>query len=89
MLEIKGRAVKGNVDAELVLHAMIQYPNYDTAVIVTGDGDFACLVEYLYDRDKLEVVLSPSTQKSSILLKKQARERIDFLENLRGKLEHK
>lgn len=88
VLEIKGRAVKGNVDAELVLHAMIQYPNYDTAVIVTGDGDFACLVEYLYDRDKLEVVLSPSTQKS-ILLKKQARERIDFLENLRGKLEHK
>jgi uncharacterized LabA/DUF88 family protein len=89
VLEIKGRAVKGNVDAELVLHTMIQYPNYDKAVIVTGDGDFACLVEYLYDQDKLEVVLSPSKQKSSILLKKQAREKIDFLENLRGKLEHK
>src|SRR3989339_1477418 len=31
---------KGNVDAELVLHAMIQYKNYQQAVVVTGDGDF-------------------------------------------------
>ena len=92
VLEIKGqseRAVKGNVDAELVLHAMIQYPNYDKAVIVTGDGDFACLVEYLHGQDKLKRVLSPSIKKSSRLLKKQAREKIDFLENWRGKLEHK
>jgi uncharacterized LabA/DUF88 family protein len=45
--------VKGNVDAELVLHAMIEYPNYDKALIVTGDGDFFCLVEYLIKQDKL------------------------------------
>ena len=40
-------SVKGNVDAELVLHTMIEYENYDKAVIVSGDGDFHCLVEYL------------------------------------------
>ena len=34
--------IKGNVDAELVLHSMIQYKNYDKAVIVSGDGDFHC-----------------------------------------------
>src|SRR5687768_3052949 len=39
--------IKGNVDAELVLHAMIEYPNYSQAVIVSGDGDFHCLVEHL------------------------------------------
>ena len=39
--------VKGNVDAELILHTMIEFPNYDRAVIVTGDGDFHCLVEFL------------------------------------------
>ncbi len=34
--------VKGNVDAELVLHAAaIEYSNYDKAIIVSGDGDFA------------------------------------------------
>src|SRR3989338_7769983 len=33
---------KANVDAELVLHSMIEYQNYDQAVVVTSDGDFAC-----------------------------------------------
>jgi len=51
--------VKGNVDAELVLNAMIEYENCDRAVLVTSDGDFACLVEYLYGKGKLDTVLSP------------------------------
>lgn len=38
---------KGNVDAELVLQAMIDFPDYEKAVIVTSDGDFTCLVRYL------------------------------------------
>ena len=42
--------IKGNVDAELVLHTMIQYNNYNKAVIVSGDGDFHCLIEYLEKR---------------------------------------
>jgi uncharacterized LabA/DUF88 family protein len=36
--------VKGNVDAELVLHTMIEYDNYSKAIIISGDGDFFCLV---------------------------------------------
>ena len=47
---------KGNVDAELVLQAMIEYPEYDRAVVATSDGDFACLVRYLYEQGKLERV---------------------------------
>lgn len=46
-LSLPADDVKGNVDAELVLHAMIEYQNYDKALIVTGDGDFYCLVDYL------------------------------------------
>ena len=38
---------KGNVDAELVLHSMIEYSKYDKAIIASGDGDFRCLIEYL------------------------------------------
>ena len=38
---------KGDIDAELVLHAMIEFENYDGAIIATGDGDFYCLVDYL------------------------------------------
>lgn len=60
--------VKGNVDAELVLHAAaIEYGNYDKAVIVTGDGDFGCLVEFLEARDKLLKLLTPNSRYSSLL----------------------
>jgi uncharacterized LabA/DUF88 family protein len=71
---------KGNVDAELVLQAMIELPHYDRAVIVTSDGDFACLVRYLYEQRKIERVLSPNRTGCSALLKRAARERLDFLE---------
>ncbi|MBI4489027.1 MAG: NYN domain-containing protein [Deltaproteobacteria bacterium] len=80
---------KGNVDAELVLQAMIDYPEYERAVIVTSDGDFACLVQYLYEQRKLERVLSPYRKGCSVLLKRAAREKIDFLEDARKKLEYK
>ncbi|MBU1152975.1 NYN domain-containing protein [bacterium] len=61
---------KGNVDAELVLHTMIEYPNYDKAVIVSGDGDFHCLIEYLEKKRKLLHILIPNPNKYSALLRK-------------------
>lgn len=61
--------VKGNVDAELVLHTMIQYPHYDQAVIVTGDGDFHCVVEYLDSQKKLKKIVVPNKRYSSLLRK--------------------
>ena len=64
----KSGIIKGNVDAELVLHASaIQYDNYDKAIIVSGDGDFACLVEFLEKRQKLLYVLTPNKHYSSLL----------------------
>ena len=51
--------VKGNVDPELVLHTMIEYTNYDKALIVTGDGDFYCLVDYLLSNNKLLNLMIP------------------------------
>jgi len=62
--------VKGNVDAELVLHTMIEYPNYDKAIIVSGDGDFHCLIEYLEKQGKLLNVVIPNSNKYSALLRK-------------------
>lgn len=65
--ENKQIKIKGNVDAELVLHTMIEYPNYDKAIIVSGDGDFRCLVEYLDKKDKLFKVIVPNKKYSSLL----------------------
>lgn len=62
------QTVKGNVDAELVLHAAaIEYENYDKAIIVSGDGDFACLIEYLSKKHKLSHVFAPSKKYSKLL----------------------
>lgn len=87
-LKNKEGVVKGNCDAELVLHTMIQYHNFDKAIIVSGDGDFYCLIDYLIDQRKLETILIPNMKKYSALLK------IDkffhyrtFVSNLRDKIE--
>lgn len=68
-LKYKDGSIKGNCDAELVLHTMIEFANFDRAVIVTGDGDFYCLVKYLADKGKLEALLIPDRLKYSALLK--------------------
>jgi uncharacterized LabA/DUF88 family protein len=47
--------VKGNIDAELVLYAMKEMANYKKAVVVSGDGDFYCLAEYLASKKRHQV----------------------------------
>ena len=88
MKDDKGKP-KGNVDADLVLQAMIDYNKYSKAVIVTSDGDFYSLVDYFYKNGKLEIVLSPNKENCSVLLQKVAKEKIWFMDNLRKKLEYK
>lgn len=81
-LELPGGIVKGNVDAELVLHAMIHFNNYDKASIVSGDGDFHCLIEYLEQQGKLLQVMAPNKHYSSLLHKfNNLIVRVDFLRN--------
>lgn len=79
---------KGNIDAELVLHTMIEYPNYNKAVIVTGDGDFHCLIEHLKKQHKLRRIIIPNREKFSSLLRKFALD-MTFMNDLRQKLEYK
>lgn len=85
----KGEGYKGNCDAELVLKAMVTLNDYDKAVIVSSDGDFGCLVEHLIEVDKLERVLAPCKDGCSYFLRKAAGSRIDYMDNLRGKLEYR
>lgn len=60
------KPVKGNVDADLVLWAMKEIKNYDKAIIVSGDGDFYSLVEYLEEQGKLAKILTPTGHYSSL-----------------------
>lgn len=82
---------KGNCDAELVLRCVLDIPSYDKAVIVTGDGDFHCLVKYLKGENKLERLVAPSPTNCSVLLKRLLAQEIEihFLNDQRVKLEYK
>lgn len=78
----KDGSIKGNVDGDMILYAILEYENYNKAIIITSDGDFYSLVDYLYKKQKLQVVISPYGKTCSVLLKKTARERIVFMDNL-------
>lgn len=78
------KKIKGNVDADMVLWAMKELPNYRQAVIVSGDGDFFGLVEYLEQQGRLNKILTPTGQYSSLY--RQFEKRIDRLDNHRREL---
>ena len=82
----KDGEIKGNCDAELVLQAMIDINDYHKAVIVTGDGDFQCLVKHLRKVNKLGYVISPNRKWCSILLKREARGNHVFIEEMWSRL---
>lgn len=66
---------------------MIDFKNYDKAVIVSGDGDLTCLVRYLLEQQKLERVIIPNQNKYSALLRKVIRGQYGaFLNGLEKKL---
>ena len=81
---------KGNVDVDLTLHTVDLKDEYAGAVLITSDGDFASLVHYLRERDKLKVVLSPHRARTSHLLRRAAGTgKLEYLEAVRSKIERR
>ena len=80
---------KGNCDAELVLQATRDaYENkFNKAVIVTSDGDYAGLIKFLQEKQKLLSVLVPSNEKKCSILIKRTGVKIAYLNDQRLHLE--
>ncbi len=74
--------MKGNCDADLVLHAVrgCYEGEFDKCVIISSDGDYACLVSFLLEKNKICSIISPS-DKCSILIKRTG-VKILYLDNL-------
>jgi len=72
----------------IVLHTMIELANYKKALIITGDGDFYCLVDYLKSKNKLLKLMVPNRFHYSSLFRKLSGD-IVFMNNLKKKLEYK
>lgn len=68
---------------------MIDVNEYDQAVIVSGDGDFACLVRYLYAQQKLDTLIVPNIQRYSDLLNHAAKEKLISFTNLKRSLAYR
>lgn len=67
---------------------MLEYPNYDKAVIATGDGDCYCLIKHLKKQNKLKKLVIPNQNKYSSLLREFAADML-FMNGLREKLGYK
>lgn len=87
---------KGNVDAELIVWTMkyVYEKICDKVVIVSGDGDFAVLADFLLEKNKLEKFIAPNHRTMSILIKrtfvkKKRLSLLGFLNYERDKLEIK
>lgn len=78
--------IKGNCDAELVLHCMIEYNNFNKAVIVTGDSDYYCLIKYLRENRKLRQLLIPNKNTVNKLLKEASGGMINLMNDLKVKI---
>ncbi len=75
--EFYGGAKKADWDVGLVIDAIRISPSIDTLVLVSGDGDFVSLVEYLKNQGKRVEVMAFGKSSSSSL-KEKADEFIDL-----------
>ena len=75
---------KGNVDCDIVFAVMkklVDGEDFDQAFIVSGDGDYKKLVDYLIKKGKFGKMLFPNRQFASSLYSKLGGEFFDYLEN--------
>ena len=70
--ESDGKYIKkyqGQFPVVLISFKDLSYENYDKAVIVSGDGDFRCLHEFLNEKGKLLRIIIPNEKSQSSLLR--------------------
>jgi uncharacterized LabA/DUF88 family protein len=81
---------KGNVDGELILTIAKDFyeHNLESVVLVSGDGDYHCIVEFLKEKNISIQIVSPNKKYLSLLLKRTNVPIIildQFIEKLRQK----
>lgn len=82
---------KGNVDTDIVFHIMkklYKKEPFGNIVLVSGDGDYKQLVDFLIEEGRFEKILFPNKRFASSLYKKITRKYFDNLdkEDVRAKI---
>jgi uncharacterized LabA/DUF88 family protein len=76
-----GGAKKGDWDVGLAIDAITIAPRLDAVVIVSGDGDYVPLVEYLQKHSGIQVEVVSFGKSTSMKLKDACDEFVDLSEN--------
>lgn len=79
---------KGNVDTDIVFEVMksVLEDTFEKILLVSGDGDYSKLVDYLIKKEKFEKILFPNKDFASSLYNKLVQERLDYLESVKEKI---
>lgn len=85
---------KGNVDSDIIFHIMKKmYKNEDFSqiVLVSGDGDYKLLVDFLIEEKKFKKILFPDRNKRSSLYKSLSNKFFAYLDDtdVKNKIEKK
>ena len=85
---------KGNVDTDIVFDIMkrvYKKEPFDKIVLVSGDGDYRRLVDFLIEENRFKKILFPNWKFSSSLFRVLGSEYFDCLENwyIKRKIEYK
>ncbi|OGI58005.1 hypothetical protein A3C60_02240 [Candidatus Nomurabacteria bacterium RIFCSPHIGHO2_02_FULL_37_45] len=75
---------KGNVDTDIVFEIMkklYRKDNFAKIVLVSGDGDYKLLVDFLIEENKFKKILFPNKKFASSLYKSLGGEYFDHLES--------
>lgn len=75
---------KGNVDTDIIFEickSLIEKYEFSKIIIVSGDGDYKKLVNYLISKNKFEKILFPNKKFASSLYKSITSTYFDYLDN--------
>ncbi len=68
---------------------LYKHVNFDKIILISGDGGYRMLVDFLISEGKFEKILFPNRKFSSSLYKKITATYYDYLDNFRNKIERK
>jgi uncharacterized LabA/DUF88 family protein len=75
---------KGNVDTDIVFHVMkclYKKEDFEKVVLVSGDGDYKNLIDFLIEEGRFEKILFPNRHFASSLYGKIGVKYCDYLES--------
>jgi uncharacterized LabA/DUF88 family protein len=83
---------KGNVDSDIIFHIMkkmYKKEDFEKVVLVSGDGDYKLVVDFLIEEKRFEKILFPDLKRASSLYKKIGATYFDALDavDVRSKFE--